>query len=494
MRRKTAMLAEPDSEPVKVLLIEDDPGDVRLTKLMLHEAGPVRIALEWVDRLSAGLDLLARGGIDVVLLDLNLPDSSGLATFKRIYSKATEIPILVLTGLEDRRVARELLKSGAQDYLVKKDVSGSLLIRSIYHAMERKQADEAIRQAAQEWRETFDSISDMISILDKDSKITRVNKAFADFVGMKPAEVIGKTCYELVHGTKKPPQECPYYRTLKTKKPAVAELFEPSLNVYLVASTSPIFDEKGRVVGSVHIARDITEQKKVQERIVVSDRLITVGEMASGIAHELNNPLTGVIGLSQLLVGKDMPDAIRKDVETICSEAQRAATIVKNLLTFARKHTPTRQPTQTNNIIEDVLKLRSYEHRINNIQVERQLDTELPEIMADYFQIQQVFLNIILNAEGAMAEAHNQGTLTITTERVNGNIKVSFTDDGPGIPRENLSRLFDPFFTTKEVGKGTGLGLSICYGIVSEHNGKIYAESKTDKGATFIVELPLNGG
>jgi signal transduction histidine kinase len=143
-------------------------------------------------------------------------------------------------------------------------------------------------------------------------------------------------------------------------------------------------------------------------------------------------------------------------------------------------------------IIDDVLQLRAYEHRVNDITVKTSLDPELPEIMADYHQLQQVFLNIVLNAESVMVDANGKGTLTITAERAGGSIKISFRDDGPGIPRKNLAYIFDPFFTTKEVGKGTGLGLSICYGIVTEHGGKIYAQNNPDRGATFVVELPIS--
>jgi two-component system NtrC family sensor kinase len=241
------------------------------------------------------------------------------------------------------------------------------------------------------------------------------------------------------------------------------------------------------------IIDDVTEERERRERLYLTDRLASVGEMASGIAHELNNPLTGVIGLSQLLVNEEsLPEDLKEDTQAIYSEAQRAAGIVRNLLTFARKHIPVREPTQLNKVLEDVLRLRAYEHKVNNIEVNTTLDPELPQIMTDYFQMQQVFLNIILNAESAMLNDHKQGRLIITTELVDGVVKVSFLDNGPGIPKENLSRLFDPFFTTKEVGKGTGLGLSICYGIVSSHGGRIYAQSERRKGAKFIVELPIN--
>jgi signal transduction histidine kinase len=192
-------------------------------------------------------------------------------------------------------------------------------------------------------------------------------------------------------------------------------------------------------------------------------------------------------------MGKDIPDDIRQDLTFIHSEAQRAAGITNNLLAFAQKHKPVKQLNQINIIIEDVLKLRAYEHKIKDIEVDKQLASDLPESMVDYFQMQQVFFNIVINAEYFMTKAHDRGTLTITTEKQNGTVRISFADDGPGIPPENLSQLFNPFFTTKETGKGTGLGLSICHGVVSEHGGQMYARSQPGKGATIFVELPING-
>jgi len=356
----------------------------------------------------------------------------------------------------------------------------------------RRKVEEQIKRAAEEWRTTFDSITDWISIVDKDYKLVRVNKAFADALGKKPKELIGKTCYQVVHETNEPVPDCPCRKTLQTKRPAAVELFEPRLGMYLEMRTSPIFDEKGKVVASVQVARDVTERKRVEEQLMLTHRLASIGELVSGVAHELNNPLTSVIGFSQLLMEREIADDIREDLSLVYSEARRAAGIVKNLLTFARKHPPVKRLTRINNVIEDVLNLRAYWQRVNNIEVRRQLAPDLPEIMVDSVQMQQVFLNITVNAEYFMIQAHNRGTLTITTEKVGNVIRISFGDDGPGIARKNLTRIFDPFFTTKGVGKGTGLGLSICHGIVAEHGGRIYARSQWGEGATFIVELPIS--
>jgi PAS domain S-box-containing protein len=238
------------------------------------------------------------------------------------------------------------------------------------------------------------------------------------------------------------------------------------------------------------LLNDITDERQRQERLYFTDRMASVGQMAAGIAHELNNPLTGIIGLSQLLLENSIPTEIKEDIGSIFSEAQRAAGIVRGLLAFSRRQASAKQPVQVNDVLEEVLKLRSYEHKIKNIQVITKFDSTLPEVFADRLQIQQLFMNIILNAHDAMLEAHNKGMLIIATEHVEQIVKISFTDNGMGIPQQNLKRIFDPFFTTKEVGKGTGLGLSICYGIITNHDGKIYAQSEQSMGATFIVELP----
>jgi signal transduction histidine kinase len=190
-------------------------------------------------------------------------------------------------------------------------------------------------------------------------------------------------------------------------------------------------------------------------------------------------------------MSKDIPDDIKGDLVIINKEAKRTAGIVRNLLTFARHHPAAKKLVDINKIIEAVLQLRAYEQQVHNIEVNTRFAPDLPNVMANGFQLQQVFINIIINAEYFMIEAHGRGTLTITTEHVGDMVRASFADDGPGIAKENLPHLFDPFFTTKGMGKGTGLGLSICHGIVTEHGGRIYAQSEPGKGATFVIELPI---
>ena len=255
---------------------------------------------------------------------------------------------------------------------------------------------------------------------------------------------------------------------------------------------TPVRNNKGELLYFDGILEDITERKKMEEQLVITDRLASIGELASGVAHELNNPLTGVIGFSKLLLDKKINNDTREDVAIIHHEAVRAAEVVKNLLTFARKHKPSKQPIRINSIIASVLGMRSYEHKVNNIKTITRFSSDLPGIVADSFQIEQVFVNIIINAEYAMEKANKGGVLIATTEKKEDYVQITLTDDGIGISEKDLGHIFDPFFTTKEVGEGTGLGLSICHGIIDKHGGRIFAQSEPGKGATFIIELPIN--
>jgi len=236
---------------------------------------------------------------------------------------------------------------------------------------------------------------------------------------------------------------------------------------------------------------DISQEREEEEKLYLTDRLASLGEMAAGLAHELNNPLTGILTLSQLLVTSDIPEDYKEDLKCVYDEAKRAADIVKNVLLFARNNSYEHGQAFANEVVGDILRLREYEEKISNIKVVTDLQENLPCIPIDKFQLQQVFLNIILNAEAAIKETKRPGVLTVKTERINNHINVIFNDTGCGIKKQVLSRIFDPFYTTKEIGKGTGLGLSICYGIVVKHGGKLTVQTKVNQGSTFTVKLPI---
>ncbi len=232
-------------------------------------------------------------------------------------------------------------------------------------------------------------------------------------------------------------------------------------------------------------------EKRLQEELYLSSRLASIGELAAGVVHELNNPLTGIVGFSQLLLRRSTDQTVSRDLERIHNEAQRAVKVVQNLLAFARRRETKKQYSDINEILGRALELRAYELRTSNIELVVKLAPDLPKIMADFGQIQEVFLNIILNAEQAVTEANRGGKLSVKTRKIRDYIEVCFTDDGPGIAAKHLGKVFDPFFTTRGEKGGTGLGLSVCHSIVREHGGRIYDKSKPGKGATFIVELPV---
>jgi len=359
----------------------------------------------------------------------------------------------------------------------------------------RKQVEEALRQSEEKHRTMLEEMEDSYFEVDLGGHFTFVNNAVCRHLGYTREELIGMsykgfTTEEDIESVFRVFNEV--YRTDEPNKSFNWQIIrKDGVQGFVEALVSPLRNDKGEIIGFRGVGCDISERRQMEEQLIVADRLASIGELASGIAHELNNPLTGIIGFSQLLAERNVPEEIKEDLKLINSEAQRAANVVKGLLTFARKHPPVRQLSNINDVIGKVLELRAYEQKVSNIETVINLAPDLPKIGADFFQLQQVFLNIVTNAEYFMLKAHNKGTLTITTGRLEDIVRISFTDDGPGISGKDLGHVFDPFFTTKEVGQGTGLGLSISHGIVTAHGGRIYAESKQGKGATFVVELPI---
>jgi signal transduction histidine kinase/BarA-like signal transduction histidine kinase len=251
------------------------------------------------------------------------------------------------------------------------------------------------------------------------------------------------------------------------------------------------------------LVRDVSERKKRDDQsrdgryqLLQAEKMAALGQTISGVAHELNNPLATILSWSERLSERaELDEKTRRGLEVILGESERAARIVRNLLTFARKRQTTRAMVDLNQVVRETLALRAYEQRVTNIEVVEALATGLPEVFADGHQIKQVLLNLLINAEQACIAANGRGTIVVRTshddDRSSAVLEVN--DDGPGVPEDAQGRIFDPFFTTKEVGKGTGLGLTVAYAIVQEHSGRIWLTSKKGEGASFFVELPVSG-
>ncbi|HKV27914.1 MAG TPA: ATP-binding protein [Candidatus Acidoferrales bacterium] len=254
----------------------------------------------------------------------------------------------------------------------------------------------------------------------------------------------------------------------------------------------PVLDDNGRRLGWIEIYSEITKQRHIQSKLVQTEKMAALGQLVSGIAHELNNPLTSIMGYAQLVLGRRSPETLKNEVKMIFMEAERARRIVKNLLFFARQAEPQRSRVDLNEIVERTIALRGYELKIENIAIRCELAPNLPSTLADPHQLQQVVLNLLINAEQAILESRGRGRILLRTGKTAGScLQIEVSDDGPGIPPEIASRIFDPFFTTKPPGLGTGLGLSIVYGIVEQHNGNVVFENLPGGGAKFTVEIPL---
>lgn len=354
-----------------------------------------------------------------------------------------------------------------------------------------REREHALARSQARYTRLVESASDAIFTTDDAGRLTSVNRAFERATGRSRAHLLGTAFTDILDPHDVPPvagllAEAAGGR--RTRAELRYSAGDASIRHGSLLAT-PVY-EGGQLHGILGIVRDITDEKRLSEQLLQQEKLAAVGQLVSGVAHELNNPLAGVVAFSQLLLAADAPPEQRRAVETIHAEAKRAARIVANLLTFARQHQPERAVTHLNRIVDATIELRRYALRTHQIAVELALDETLPPTWADPHQLQQVIVNLVANAEHALAEWPGPRRIIVSTTNADGMLQLRVRDTGPGIPAAHLGRVFNPFFTTKGVGKGTGLGLSISHGIVREHGGRIQVESPEGQGATFIIELP----
>jgi C4-dicarboxylate-specific signal transduction histidine kinase len=351
---------------------------------------------------------------------------------------------------------------------------------------------EQIERERREWERTFDAIPEMISVHDGYGRLLRANLAMQVRLGGDPRLFVGKVCGEILEAVMGRSGDCPHEAATRDRRPIACEV-EGERGVFALTAI-PCFDAAGKCLYIIHACKEITEEKTIREQLLQNEKMAAVGKLVSGVAHELNNPLAGVIGFAEILMGRPGDERLMKSLARIREEAERASRIVRNLLTFARKHKPESVMVSVNAVLEKTLELRAYDLRVNKIKVVADLAPGLPTTLADPNQLLQVFMNVVTNAEQAMREARGRGTLKLSTMGGDPCIRIAIEDDGPGIDPSNLKRVFDPFFTTKPVGQGTGLGLSICHGIIKEHGGTISVASTLGQGTTFTIELPVVSG
>jgi two-component system NtrC family sensor kinase len=422
--------------------------------------------------------------------------------------------IIELTGKEE--LLRDVIKNKPPqarvlDYTISRLISDMVTFKGEYQARER---DLSLSQSM--INTLFAGMREPLFLLQQDYRILDANEPMLNLIGLPKEEVIGRTCHEVSHRSLQPCNSktchCPMEETLKTGLSAHAiheHLDRQNRPCYLEVFTYPLKDNDDQVDMVFEFYRDITDDlesrletkarqvKKDLARLVHEDKMIALGKLVASSVHEINNPIAGIHTLAKLMLRSLEEDQLeaeqleefRRYLELVAHESSRCGQIVSNLLSFSRQKDMVRRPVEINDIIRSVKLLCQHRMQLQNIDIQEELDPDLPEITGDYNQIQQCIMNVIFNAMEAMPDG---GKLTLGTsfQRKNRMVHINISDTGCGIPEENLSMIFEPFFSTKEASQGVGLGLSVVYGIIREHHGTIYVKSEVGTGSTFTIRFP----
>jgi PAS domain S-box-containing protein len=343
-------------------------------------------------------------------------------------------------------------------------------------------------------RALFDSSPASIYIVDLHYTLVAVNMSRADLVGLSPQVLVGEKCYSALYQRENPCPDCLVEKTLKsgeTTRRIEMRRGNDGDNLEFEISAFSIRDDSGQIVQAFLFEEDVTERQQLQASLAQSEKLAAVGQLAAGVAHEINNPLTTILANAQLLQRKipDKENHLHEMLELIIQGSDRASQAVRALLDFARRERYARNPIDLNQTIDRTIRLLKHELDSRSITLEFEPAQNLPAVVASQDHLQGVWLNLLINAIDAIHPG--PGQIQITTRQVEEHVQIDFSDNGPGIRQDHISRVFEPFFTTKETGHGTGLGLAVCHQIVSRHGGQIFVSSRPGEGATFTVNLPL---
>ncbi|MGH9371870.1 MAG: ATP-binding response regulator [Vicinamibacterales bacterium] len=498
------------SEPIHVLLVEDDDLYAHILRAALASATPT-VELERCASLLQAFSLLDGHGYDAVLLDLNLPDSSGLETIERMLARAPGIPIVVLTATEDAESALTAVQHGAQDYLVKSETDGRIMSRALRYAIERASIQAELVRREKHFRALIENSYDVVVVLAPDGGFLYHSPATHRVLGYSPAELAGANVLSLIH-----PDDRDHAASLLSAWPSSFpedELFHFRLRHkdggwrVMEALGRPMDDDPRQ--GIVVNARDISDRIRAEDELRETEaklrqvhKMEAVGRLAGGIAHDFNNVLTAIYGYADLLLEEFEPeDHRRADVEEIRRSAERAAALTRQLLAFSRQQMLQPQVLDLNGVVDEVQRMLA---RLVGTDVQTTFEPapDLWPVRADKGQIEQVLMNLGGNARDAMPEG---GSLVIRTANRTVSEEAAYAlpgldpgdyvtlivmDSGIGMPESVRRHIFEPFFTTKEQGQGTGLGLATVYGIVKQSGGGIYVDSEEGKGTTFTIYLP----
>lgn len=492
------------SDRTRVLLIEDNHNDARLFQEMLAEASEIFFELVFADHLSTGLEHLKKRQVDVILLDLGLPDSQGLKTFEKIHDFQPEVPTIILSSLDDLSVAMNSVQAGAQDYLVKGEISGRMLIRAIHNAIERHQMMRVLQANETRLRTIIEQIADGIIVVGDDGTVLYANPAAVHLFGRTQEKIVGAD-FGIPTTSEKPPLVdiiWPCGTTVIVEMNQATTLWEGKLvklislsNVTERAQAERALRDHSNQLEDLVQART-QELQAAQNRLIRQEKLAALGQLAGGVSHELRNPLGAIKNaayyLYMVLAEMDIQPETREMLEILRKEIDNAERIITSLLDYARTKPPNKHKIDVNLAIQEVL-INFLGKDNQDFEIQMDLDDTLPPIQADPDQLHQILENIIRNGIQAILERlqSQDGRLIIsTTQQKVGCVTILVTDNGVGIPEKNLCKIFEPLFTTK--AKGIGLGMAVVKALVDSHGGFIDVESEVGIGTTITINLPVN--
>ena len=496
---------------VRVLLVDDDEDDYIITRDVVCQIGNHR--LDWIDNYDAALAALQRREHDVCLLDYRLGERTGLELLRESQSLSGRPPMILLTGQGDHEIDLEATKAGAADYLIKGQLDADRLERAIRYAIEGQRAKERLRRDRDLISRIMETSPVGIVVTDRDGNITFANRRAEEVLGLTRDAIAQRKCSVLDWHTTdlegNPLGEQPSLMKHVLNSGQVAQDVRYTINrpngrhTLLSTNATPLFDAAGGIDGMVATVEDITERLMLEAQLRQSQKMESVGQLAAGVAHDINNILTVIQGHAGLLLNVTPPDSSSvRSLKQISAASERAASFVRQLLTFSRKQIFRSKILDLNTVLQNLQNMLP-QMLGEDIALETRYQPKLPHIEADAGMIEQIVMNLAVNARDAMPKG---GKLLIATSAVEIGaahvrqhpeaqsgwfVCLTVTDTGCGMDHKVMQRLFEPFFTTKEVGKGTGLGLATIYGMVKQHQGWIEVQSEIGVGSTFNVFLPV---
>ena len=566
-----------------ILSIEDDPSTAAAVSAILEGEG--HKVLEAGDGQS-GLQIFDAENPHLVMLDLSLPDISGLEVLKKITEASDLTPVIVISGNSETDSVIRTFRQGAWDYLIKPVIdpseilarvdanirraaekrrhreTGKVLKRLVQQSVasleqqklkltqeieERKRLERILEQAKREWEQIMDSLPDFVFLIDTNYRIIRLNKTMAKGLGKHPGDLVGRRCFEVLHGSNEIPSYCPHQAILREGKNFTLEAFDEYLDSHIEITATPYLDPDGTVIGTVCVVRDISHRKEAEKereelhiQLLHAQKLEAVGRLAAGIAHEINTPVQYVGSnmdffqesfeeISEFMaaftegIEGEIPEKeavrllentrqmleemdwqyLRQEVPAAIDQARegvaRVTKIVRAMKEFSHPGSKEKKHEDVNKIIQTTVTIAKNEWKYSS-DVVLDLDGDLPPVPCISDELGQVFLNMLVNAAHAISDKlgsnpeGDKGKIVITTRQEGGSVVITIEDDGSGIPQEIQDKIFEPFFTTKEAEKGTGQGLAISRDVIVEkHGGTIEVESEPGRGTRFTMTLPLSG-